>query len=179
MRTYEATFGVLEPVSLHSLDIDSASFDTNPDPRFGRILKYWTRLSTAKKALPARSDIDAIELGIYLLPNLFLVDIICEESGRTRFKYRLVGGAIAEAEPARRGIYVDQLASGNASTVEQYYFATAKGRIAIRQSNLGWLNKAFEYKNYAFVVLPLANDGKTPTHLLGLSLYHETALGSV
>jgi hypothetical protein len=153
------------------LEIDQASFAAHSDSRFNRFLSFWTRLAVARGAYPQRTSVDPIGLGPDLLPNIFLADILRDDSGRSRYKYRLLGEAIIAHERTRRGSHLDEVASAETVEIERHYEAAARGQIFLRRSSLGWHDKRLDYKIYSVVALPLADDGKTSTHLLGLCLY--------
>jgi hypothetical protein len=60
---------------------------TVDNPILASLLGYWTAKRGSEK-LPARRDIDPLEMGHVLLPNLLLVDLF--DRG-TRVRFRLVG----------------------------------------------------------------------------------------
>jgi hypothetical protein len=153
------------------LELDQASFAAHSDSRFNRFLSYWTRLAVTRGAYPERTSVDPIGLGPDLLPNIFLADILRSDNGRIRYRYRLLGEAIIAHEWTRRGSYLDEVASAGIREIERHYEAAARGRIFLRRSSLAWHDKDLDFKSYSVVALPLADDGKIPTHLLGLCVY--------
>jgi hypothetical protein len=155
----------------YMVTVDQASFESQSDLRFNRFLSYWARLVVVRGAYPDRNSVDPIELGSDLLPNIFLVDILRNDSDQTRYRYRLLGEVIVAHKRTRRGSYLDEMASADTSEIEQHYQAAARGQISLRRSNLGWRDKDLEFQSYSVVVLPLADDGRMPTNLLGLCLY--------
>src|ERR1700741_4828134 len=62
---------------------------------FSLLLAYWRR-KRGDRAMPSRADIDPTELPGRLWPRLMLLDVV-RQGGRTRFRYRLVGGGIQMA----------------------------------------------------------------------------------
>lgn len=62
------------------------------DARLHSVLGYWSA-KRGERPMPARRDIDPLELGTAILPHLMLVDV---EPG-PRFRYRLFGTAVSEA----------------------------------------------------------------------------------
>jgi len=161
----------LKQILFSLLDVDQRSFATQPDSRVDKFLAYWAGLATARGAYPGRTDLDPIGMDVRLLPNLFIVEILKSEDGRHRFRYRLLGATIIEFELAKAGKHLDEITNRDVSDIEQHYEAAANGCISLRRSNLGWLEEALSGQSYSVVVLPLADDGKVPTHLLGLCLY--------
>lgn len=169
--TYSASIrmlGGLEPALFRLLEIDDGSFGDCADLRFRHFLGYWGQLAATRGGYPPRTAIDPSPLGRDLLPNLFLVDIVRAEARPLRFRYRLVGEAIADLEKAQPGRFVDETARGDIAAVERQYAAAVRGEIYLRPSDLGWHGRL---GRSASLVLPLADDGKTPTHMFGLGVY--------
>ena len=153
------------------LQIDWESLSANPDPRFTSFLEYWARLAAAKGACPGRADIDPTSFDPKLFSNIFLVDLVRSDELPLRYRFRLLGQEIVECERVHRGDYLDEIAESDSSTIEKHYEAAIEGRIFLRQSDLGWLRRDLDFQRYSVLVLPLADDGKTPTNLVGLCLY--------
>lgn len=168
---FRPILGWLESPLLAHLQIDWESLSADPDPRFSAFLEYWARLATAKGAYPGRVDIDPTRFDPRLLSNIFLVDVVRSGERRLRYRYRLLGEEIMECESMHRGDYLDEIAESEISKIEDHYEAAIEGRIFLRQSNLGWLRRHLDFQHYSVLVLPLADDGKVPTHLAGLVLY--------
>src|SRR5579884_2075511 len=61
-------------------------------PALGTLLRYW-RVKRGTAAMPARRDIDPLEIGPELLPHLVLADLF--DRG-TRVRFRLVGTQIVK-----------------------------------------------------------------------------------
>jgi hypothetical protein len=86
-------------------------------PMLKALLDYWQGKRGAR-ALPARRDIDPLEMGPHLLPHLLLCDLF--DRG-TRARFRLVGTEVVRRlgfdptgkylEPGARGSYFELLAS--------------------------------------------------------------------
>jgi len=163
--------GRSESSVLTELQIHGESLSADPDPRFTAFLEYWARLAAAKGAYPGRADIDPTSFDPKLLSNIFMVDVVRNGEGRLRYRYRLLGEKIMECELTHRGDYLDEIAESDISKIEKHYEAAIEGRIFLRQSDLGWLRRHLDFQRYSVLVLPLADDGKTPTHLVGLCLY--------
>jgi hypothetical protein len=158
------------------IDIDPAArreIESGAEPSWGRLLRTWESVAAAKGRYPARTEIDPVALGVKLLPNVFLVDVV-GGSGATplRFRYRLLGQAILDREPTRTGDYLDEIgASADAAAIETHYAACLEGKVWIRDASLTWSDPRGGYLRYRVMMLPLSDDGAAVTHLIGLALY--------
>jgi hypothetical protein len=130
-------------------------------------------LAAAKGRYPSRTEIDPAALGAKLLPNVFLVDVVAEAAMKhPRFRFRLLGQVIIDREPTRPGDYLDQFgASKEIAAIEQHYRACIAGKAWIRDTSLTWIDNAKGYLRYKVMMLPLSDDGRTVTNLIGLALY--------
>jgi len=87
--------------------MDAAEQPWTADRRILRLLEYWRRQRPARGRLPARVDIDPVELGSELIPYIALIDVV---DGGARFRFRLVGTQLAvEAGLDLSGRFVDEL----------------------------------------------------------------------
>ncbi|HLI13692.1 MAG TPA: PAS domain-containing protein [Alphaproteobacteria bacterium] len=76
-------------------------------PVLQEVYDYWSA-KRGERAMPARSDLDPHEMK-KALPHLMLTDVL---DGGSRFRYRLVGTAIAEAFGRdMTGLYIDEVMS--------------------------------------------------------------------
>ncbi len=74
-------------------------------PLLRRLFRYWSG-KRAGRDLPARQDIDPVEIGPAILPHIMLTDVL--EGGRLR--YRLAGTAVeAVTGQSLSGHYLDEL----------------------------------------------------------------------
>lgn len=134
---------------------------------FLEFYEYWRRKS-ADRAMPARADIDPLEIP-RLLANVFLMDVVA--GNPQRFRFRLVGTRIAELEGEMTNRFLDEFVPGAASTaMTRHYEETAAGRISVRRETLHWRERG--YINYDVLLLPLSGDGQTVDMLFGLARYH-------
>lgn len=79
------------------------------DPILRPVLAYWAH-KRGTEAMPAKRDIDPVDLPRALLPHLQLIDVV---DGGVRFRYRLIGTALVQAYGKDyTGTYADQLVSG-------------------------------------------------------------------
>lgn len=61
----------------------------------GRALDYWERLSAGCRRLPARGELDPVEMHAFL-PHVLLVDVIRDTARRVAdFRFRLTGAEVA------------------------------------------------------------------------------------
>src|SRR5215831_14853199 len=70
----------------------AASLDQHP--RFWRLADYLARKAPPGK-LPGRQHIDPVEIPD-LLPFLMMIDVLPRESGRPRYRMRLIGTQVVE-----------------------------------------------------------------------------------
>jgi hypothetical protein len=141
------------------------------EPRWGQLLSHWTALAEAAGGIPPRSAIDPANLGKDLLPSVFLVDVVREgEKPEPRFRFRLLGQEIVEHESTRVGDYLDQFRTGyQVAEMLRQYRDCVEGRIWLRTASLAWNDK--DFLEYQVLLLPLSEDGRRVTHLIGLALY--------
>lgn len=128
-------------------------------PVLGALLRYWNDKRGAR-AMPARSDIDPLEMGAKLLPHLLLCDLL--DRG-TRIRFRVVGTHVVKrfgfdptgqllAEQAN-GSYFEHLAQWH-----QEIFA--KGQPLYTESVFRWgAKRQLEARH---LLLPLTNGGSEP-----------------
>lgn len=123
----------------------------------GKLEGYW-QAKRDGAALPARRDIDPIEIGPALLPHLALLDV---EAGSGRLRYRLVGTRlVAHYGRDATGRYLDELddlLQARRSLAELCH-AVAEQRRAKRLS--GWLrDPKGAILDFECLALPLSSDG--------------------
>ena len=164
------------PARVGRIEIDPATrreIESGAEPAWGQFLRTWESLAAAKGRYPARNEIDPLALGVKLLPNVFMVDVV-ETPGLSapRFRYRLLGQAIIDREPTRAGAYVDEIgATADIIAIEHHYIGAVEGKIWVREANLAWSDPRGGYLRYRVMMLPLSDDGESVTHLIGLALY--------
>jgi hypothetical protein len=149
--------------------------DARPDglgPLTGWLLDHWRSLRPGPGLLPSRAAFDPTVIGERLprvLPHLWLLDVV--RGDRLRFRYRLVGGALAAAGgTSRPGDHVDDYdATGRFGALLAE--ATRSGRPWFRRGR-PMLRHAAEVVELEILVLPLAADGRTVDMLLNCTVYH-------
>jgi hypothetical protein len=143
------------------------------EPRWSRFLDAWKTLAREKGGrLPSRRDIDPARIGADLLPNIFLADVLRGGKPALRFRFRLLGQAITERETTRPGVFLDELGnSADIAGIERQYRACIDREVYLREESLVWNDVRKDAFLYSVLILPLADDGETVSHLLGLALY--------
>lgn len=144
------------------------------DTRFSPFVSYWLRLADGGESYPSRSEIDPIELGAKLIPRIFMIDALGDGISRYRFRYRLVGQEITDRGAVRGGDYLDQIAEADCSDIERHYVAALGGDVRVRRSSLSWRKPEYNFQAYDALVLPLADDRITPTHLIGFCIFDQS-----
>jgi len=140
--------------------------------RWSRFLETWKAMAREKGALPSRRDIDPAKIGADLLPNIFLADILRGGKPALRFRFRLLGQVITERETTRPGVFLDELgASADLAGIERQYRAAIDREVYLREQSLVWNDVRKDAFLYSVMILPLADDGETVSHLLGLAIY--------
>ncbi len=137
--------------------MNAAPFDIGPErPELRRLLEYWQAKRRKLGRLPARSDIDPLEMR-FALGHLILADV--EHGDPIRFRHRLIGTHIVEhAGYDATGLYIDEVPDTDLAThvIPSYQRVVAsrepvseyiRGQIGGRQTNLEMLR------------LPLSSDG--------------------
>lgn len=160
------------------LDLDvqaRAWIAENKDRRWALLLEYWNRLAQQVGRLPRRGEIDATQLPPQLLPNIFLVDVVSDGvgggRGAPRFRFRLLGAAIAARETVKPGQFLDDYEESIPSDMLAQYLACLKRRVSIRRTNLAWDHPTKEFIAYHVMLLPLSSDGTAVDTILGLAIY--------
>ena len=137
------------------------------DPLLHPLLAYWKNRRPPDR-LPARADIDPLDIP-RLLPFLFLVDVErIAEIGSYRFRYRLVGTEIVARDGADiTGRYADTMPDRGfyASLIADYTRCAEEGRpLAARRHYYDENGKLWTFQR---ILLPLSDDGKIVNMLLG------------
>lgn len=151
------------------------------DRRWAIFLDYWQNLAARLRRVPARRDLDPIEMSAALLPNLFLIDILPADQvvARTRFRFRLLGAEITAREKVRTGTYLDELASADElANIERQYHEAMAMRIYMRATTLIWEARVKDHVAYKVIMLPLLGDQAasghgTIAHLIGCVVYED------
>ena len=144
-------------MSIEALD------DTDEDPDLAALHAYWAR-QCGRRLMPRRADIHPKHI-VSLLPEVFIADI-CKP---LRFRFRLVSSAICERwHDDFTGKWLDELPfDGELETVIEQFASVARTgepRADIEE----FVNEDSRYLHYRRLLLPLSDDGETPTMLFGV-----------
>lgn len=137
------------------------------EPMLEKIHAYW-RSKCAGRAMPARRDIDMVEIDRGILPYLILHDVVrTPETARPRYRYRLIGTELVNAIGADvTHRFLDDVLSPErvAHIVEWLDAAERTGTPMTLDMPLAFPNRDFRYARR--IVLPLSSDGDRPDILL-------------
>lgn len=132
------------------------------DPKIRKVFDYWSG-KCRDDVLPGRRDIDPVD--IYdCLGWLMILDVV---DGGADFRIRLAGSQVQEAhDRALKGVMVGEMGEG-----DELKALLARLRKVVdtrapdfRSASLSMVGRAFI--EFDRVALPLAEDGRTVTHLL-------------
>jgi hypothetical protein len=134
-----------------------------------QLYDYWRKVAPAPGILPARANIDPVDIGL-LLRNIWLVDVVGDPA---RFRFRLIGDAVQRmGMPAKVGDFVDDfLPEENKVRMMAEFESAARDRTPVwfrGQARMPYETKMFELER---LFLPLAADGVHVDVLLCLTVY--------
>jgi len=145
--------------------------DANARPKLQRMFDYWSS-HRRNGALPSRTDIDPIDLPD-LIPNFMMFEAI---EDFTDFRIRLAGTKVEEVfGGAMKGLTLSGIAKRDSfSEVWQSFDRIIASREPeFRSDTLTNVDK--RYVVFERLLCPLAADGKTVDHVLGLYFYFRNA----
>jgi hypothetical protein len=137
-------------------------------PKIAELHDYWRRLAPAPGMLPARRQIDPVDIP-GLLANLWLADVVGEPP---RFRFRLIGGAMERiGVAAAKGDFFDRHVPDDCMPMRQFRFVVAERQpVWFRgPAFLPHRAKMFELER---LTLPLAGDGATVDTLLTITVFY-------
>lgn len=145
---------------------------TEVDPAFARLHAYW--LGKCKNGLlPARTDIDPLEIPRDLLPGIALLDVETQPPphppGTRRYRIRLFGSALAAMTGGdETGRYYDETLppAGYAMLDQLLGQVVTEGRVAFLAAPSGAPGRGFLH--FGRLALPLAADGRTVDMILAI-----------
>ena len=131
-------------------------------PEARELYDYW-RSKCAEGRLPARADIDPIELH-RLMPVMFLVDVV-QTNDQPRFRMRLLGTEInSRFDRDAKGMWMDE--DEILRNVLPDFYAAAEGRTPRYRPSARHAKN--EYLTYDRLILPLASDGEIVDMVIGV-----------
>jgi hypothetical protein len=141
----------------------------NDDPAFARLHAYW-RGKCRGSLLPARADIDPLEIPPDLLPGIVLLELESQDDGRRRFRLRLFGSDVeAMTGSDETGRYYDEVTDqpGLYDKIDALLGQLIADRRPIYMAApSGAEGRGFLW--FGRLALPLAADGKTVDMVLAL-----------
>lgn len=140
------------------------------DPAFARLHAYWLA-KTRGDRLPARADIDPLEIPRELLPDIALLEIERQADGRRRYRLRLFGSGLEAMTGGSNetGRYYDEVTHqpGLYEKLDAMLTAMAEERRPIYfAAPSGSTDRGFLW--FGRLALPLASDGRTVDMILAL-----------
>ena len=145
--------------------------DPQAHPVLGPLLRYWQGKRGAR-ALPARRDIDPLEMGPDLLPHLLLTDLL--DRG-TRVRFRLVGTTLVKRlgfDPTGRYLEGEMKGGWWDTVAALHRLAYAERAPFYGESELTWDGgRRIEAR---MLLLPLSQDGPDPAIALGAVVFAST-----
>ena len=148
----------------HEILVSRIEIEEIFDQEILHILVYW-HTKRSSKIMPARSDINPLDMGRYL-SKIMLIDVLPEYP---HFRYRVFGTRIAEwVKFDATGKTVESI---NPRRYRKMLFATYMECVGARQPivhRIKWDNDDFPHR-YKRVILPLSSDGKHVDMLLIMS----------
>jgi len=144
---------------------------TKADPRLIKLFEYWgTRAGANGRPMPARAQIDPLDLE-FVLGSVALVDVVQEpEGGPARFRYRLFGtGYTFYHGRDMTGKWVDEVADASFrdDLLTVYTFAVLEKRV--RFYAYDYVIDAQRHRFNAGL-FPLSDDGETVDRVLTCAL---------
>lgn len=125
--------------------------------------KYW-QSKCGDRTMPARSDIDPVEMPRRLLPGICIVDVVADER---RYVYRLVGTGDVEVrgnDPTGKSV-LEGFFGSSAEDALNCYDRVVKSRAPFLDA-APFTAPSGKYVNEETLFLPLSNDGVTVNKIL-------------
>jgi hypothetical protein len=140
--------------------MDQQSARWQDDAVLSAIYAYWDA-KRAGRPMPARRDIDPVELGPSVIPHVLLTEAQIED-GRLRFRFRLAGTALKESlglDITNR--YIDVLNPNKkyAAYIEGLYRKAMEARRPVFASSMAITLDAASRRLTRRMICPLSNDG--------------------
>ncbi len=145
------------------------------DPVLSRALRYWHSKCAAGR-LPARADIDPLDLDPALLPHVVLTEVV-QDGARRRFRFRLSGTAVSAAAGLElTGQFIDALNPNKqyAAYIEGLYHLTIETRRPVYSESLALAARASATRATRRIICPLSSDGNVVDMCLGFQTFVET-----
>ncbi len=133
------------------------------------LLDYWIACHPAPAHLPARGDLDPLEIPPAVLPRLFLTEIVTA-GDRHRYRLRLIGTALVQAAGRElTGWYVDEIerSADYVAYLTSLYAACEETARPVLAESREYTDIPLQARRTSRLVLPLAADGRTVDMFVG------------
>jgi len=133
------------------------------------LLDYWIACHPAPERLPARGDLDPLELPPAVLPRMFLTEIVTA-GDRHRYRLRLIGTALVQAAGRElTGCYVDQIdrSADYVAYLTSLYAACEEATRPVLAESREYTDIPRQARRTSRLILPLASDGRTVDMFIG------------
>jgi len=139
-------------------------------PKLRAFYDYWQKIHPAGGGLPARRDLDPIDIP-ELLPNIWMIDV--KRDPTLRFRFRLIGTEIVKFTGRdMTGFWLDQVYPDyeHSEAFRNHKAVAESGRPGYRKSGV-LSNPTRHHIEAERLYLPLADDGKTVDIVLIMTVY--------
>jgi hypothetical protein len=141
-------------------------------PVLQALLRYWQSKLGPGGRLPARTDLDPLELR-GLLPHVYLIDVVPKPASELQFRIRLLGERHVEVYgPGLIGKMIDDIFPPPvAGEFNRLYAAVVRRRQPIvNRGQVSWIHNK-EWLQYEGLHAPLASDGTTVDAIFGAGAF--------
>jgi hypothetical protein len=140
------------------MEVDSVSW--RDDPILIGVFDYW-QSKRRGRPMPARADVDPLELGPKVLPHVLLTEAVREQD-RLRFRFRLAGTAMTAAAGLElTGRFVDTLNPNKryAAYIDGLYNQVMVARRPVFSTSLALAARGEASRLTRRLMCPLSSDG--------------------
>lgn len=142
--------------------------ESDLDPRLKGLLRYWDEKRGSRR-FPARSDIDPLDLKS-VLGNIVMVDVVQQEDGSPRFRYRLFGTEFVFYHGADlTGHWLDEIPNTGFRDALISMYRTVIADRSVRMVSYDYMLESRRHRFQA-VILPLSSDGEQIDIILSCGL---------
>jgi hypothetical protein len=152
---------------------DALTATGEPHPKITQMIAHWRAMAPAPGLLPGRQHFDPIRVPA-LLPNIWLMDVVRE--ARTRYRIRLVGGALIDAgAPMRPGVFLDEIGElTDQVSVHATLDTLAVNRAPDWRRGKPFIRHTRYITNLERVFLPFATDGQMVDLIMGVTVFYRS-----
>jgi hypothetical protein len=132
--------------------------------------EYWLSIRAGRR-MPARADVDPVQIPRHLLANILLIEVSYDP---LRFYYRVMGTAIAKMLGEDwTGKFVDEIEAANKNILQQYIDVAESAEPSIYFNQYPKFDKLLGHNrmlDYERLLMPLSDDDQTVHYLLGATI---------